>query len=193
MFLLQPMLQTIVTLDRHLMHAQESRWLIGGSCGLLLHQVDIQSNPRDLDLYVDQNDVPTIHAALLEFSLDLPACSRTPIYSSILSHYDIEGNAVEVVGDFHVDAQQSHYSVEAAYLWERHSLSVSLSDSCTVKIMPLAHELLFNMLRDRPDRYEIIAQAIRKQPERHMPALHDLLERNRWGKEFRNRLAQLFD
>ncbi|MBD0380602.1 hypothetical protein [Paenibacillus sedimenti] len=193
MLLQQPMLQTIETLERHLMHVQESRWLIGGSCGLLLHNVEIQRIPRDLDLYVDQCDVASLHEALQTYSMDTPAHSETPIYSSILSHYDILGNAVEVVGDFRVAAQHSLYQVEAVYLWERHSRIVHVTDSCSVKIMPLAHELLFNLLRDRPDRYEPIARVIRKQPAQHMPALQDLLARNSWGHDFRKKLELLFD
>jgi hypothetical protein len=189
--LLQPLLQTIETLNQQLLLAQSSRWLIGGSCGLLLHNVDIQRSPRDLDLYVDGIDIAPVHAALQAYAVDTPAYNETPIYASILSHYDIHGDRVEVVGDFRVHALESTYCVEAAYLWENHRTTVLLTSLYSVNIMPLAHELLFNLLRDRPDRYEAIAQVMRSQSDKHMPALLDLLERNNWGNELRVKLERL--
>ncbi|MEW9699003.1 hypothetical protein [Paenibacillus sp. SI8] len=189
--LLQPLLPTFEALHKQLLQAQGARWLIGGSCGLLLHNVDIQRSPRDLDLYVDGSDVAAVHASLKQFAVDSPEYNETPIYASILSHYELHGNAVEVVGDFRVNAFHSAYCVEAAYLWEHHSAKIQITASCSVKVMPLAHELLFNLLRDRSDRYQAIAQAMRNEPELHMTALRDLLNRHTWGTEFRRKLEEL--
>ncbi|NEW06090.1 hypothetical protein GK047_08720 [Paenibacillus sp. SYP-B3998] len=189
--LLQPLLLTIESLHQQLQRAEGTRWLIGGSCGLLLHNVDIQRSPRDLDIYVDSIDVQTLHASLNENAIDTPVYSETPIYASILSHYDIQGNSVEVVGDFRVQAMRSTYQVEVSYLWEHHCTVVPLTPLCTVKIMPLAHELLFNLLRDRPDRYEAIAKMMKSNPSPHVPALEDLLARNSWGREILSRLERL--
>ncbi len=60
-------------------------------------------------------------------------------------------------------------------------------------MMPLAHELLFNLLRNRPDRYEAIAKTMKAFPELHMQALSDLMQRNRWGSEFERKLERLID
>lgn len=157
-----------------------------------MHQVDIGRSPRDLDIYVDVHDVEAIHRALQRYSTDTPAFSRTPIYASILSHYQIDGHPVEVVGDFKVQALESSYQVEAAYLWERHSGHTEIGGQ-ELRVMPLAHELVFNILRNRPDRYEAIYRTMRQYPEQHMQALHDLLERNSWGTPFRRELDRLID
>ncbi|MBA2942267.1 hypothetical protein HZF08_28755 [Paenibacillus sp. CGMCC 1.16610] len=190
--LLEPLVPTITTIHTQLLQAPSVRWLIGGSCGLLMQNVDIGRSPRDLDIYVDKNDVSAIHASLQDYSVDTPVYSQTNIYASILSHYQIHGDAVEVVGDFKVQALDSSYQVEAAYLWENHS-HTAMIDSLEVKVMPLAHELLFNLLRKRPDRYEAILKTMRAAPELHMPALHALLQRNSWGLAFEHKLEELLD
>jgi len=192
MSLLEPMLPAINKLVAEL-RSVDAKWLIGGSCGLVMHEVDTQRSPRDLDLYVDGGDVQAIHAALAGYAIDEPAYSETPIYASTLSHYEVMGATVELVGDFRVQALDSLYTIEAAYFWAHHAIELPLKGlACHVKMMPLAHELIFNLLRERPDRYEAIAQAMRQNPELHMPALHDLLQRNRMGSEFRSRLEHLF-
>ncbi|NQX64902.1 hypothetical protein HQN90_02065 [Paenibacillus alba] len=190
MVLLEPLLPTITTIQTQLLQAPHVRWLIGGSCGLLLQHVDIGRSPRDLDLYVDYQDVTAAHSCLQPYSVDVPMYNETPIYASILSHYIIDDNAVELVGDFKVKAMQSAYQVEASYLWEAHSQTVQITGH-HVRLMPLAHELLFNLLRNRPDRYEAIRHTMLANPGLHMPVLNDLLQRNSWGTEFQHRLEQL--
>lgn len=192
MVLLEPLVPTITTIHTQLMQAPGVRWLIGGSCGLLMQNVDIGRSPRDLDIYVDRNDVSAIHSSLQDYSVDTPVYSQTSIYASILSHYQIHGDAVEVVGDFKVQALDSFYQVEAAYLWEDHSYTAVIGNH-EVKVMPLAHELLFNLLRNRPDRYEAIYHTMIAAPELHMPTLNALLQRNSWGLPFEKRLGELID
>jgi hypothetical protein len=190
--LLEPLVPTITTIHTQLMQAPGVRWLIGGSCGLLMQNVDIGRSPRDLDIYVDRNDVSAIHSSLQDYSVDTPVYSQTSIYASILSHYQIHGDAVEVVGDFKVQALDSFYQVEAAYLWEDHSYTAVIGNH-EVKVMPLAHELLFNLMRNRPDRYEAIYHTMIAAPELHMPTLNALLQRNSWGLAFEKRLGELID
>ncbi|TXK76581.1 nucleotidyltransferase family protein, partial [Paenibacillus sp. N3.4] len=156
MIWLQPLLPAITSLHTHLLKAPGARWLIGGSCGLLMHHVEIGRSPRDLDIYVDNNDVAPVHTALQEYAVDSPVFSQTPIYSSILSHYLLNGIPIELVGDFHIEAISSNYQVEIAYLWESHCHTYKIGKH-EVKVMPLAHELIFNLLRGRSDRYEAIA------------------------------------
>ncbi|MNI46130.1 hypothetical protein D3C73_1005790 [compost metagenome] len=57
--------------------------------------------------------------------------------------------------------------------------------------MPLGHELLFNILRDRADRYTVIAEAIVANKDLHLPACMDLLKRNQWGEEVLKQVEQL--
>ncbi|NOU99222.1 hypothetical protein [Paenibacillus planticolens] len=192
MVLLEPLVPTITTIHTQLLQAPSVRWLIGGSCGLLMQNVDIGRSPRDLDIYVDLSDVAGIHTSLQDYSVDTPVLSQTVMYASILSHYQIHGDMVEVVGDFKVQALDSAYQVEVGFLWEHHSHLADIGKQ-EVKVMPLAHELIFNLLRDRPDRYEAIYRTMLASPERHMQTLHVLLQRNRWGLDFQRKLECLID
>ena len=106
-----------------------------------------------------------MHTLLLDLiAMDTPNYSETPIYASTLSHYRIDGHAVEVVGDFKVKALRSLYQVEVEYLWENYTYSATIEDQ-EVPLMPLAHEFLFNVLRNRPDRYEPILKTMQAHPD----------------------------
>ncbi|NQX59000.1 nucleotidyltransferase domain-containing protein [Paenibacillus qinlingensis] len=192
MKLLEPLLPSISTIHTRLQQAHNVQWLIGGSCGLLMHNVDIGRTPRDLDIYIDLKDVHTVHKLLQPFAIDNPEFSETPIYASMLSHYHIDGHVVEVVGDFKVKALGSLYQVEVNYLQENHYCPAFI-EAWKVPVMPLAHEFLFNVLRNRPDRYEPILREMQDHPDRHMQALNDLMNRNQWGHEFHVKMNELLD
>ncbi|MCD1260208.1 hypothetical protein B5M42_015455 [Paenibacillus athensensis] len=172
------------------------RWLIGGSSGLILQRVALAGEPRDLDLYIDGSDVAVAYGALRDYALDVPFYSETDIYASILSHYEVAGVTVELVGAFRVAANGSTYQVEAGYLWSKWAAQITqqhMSDggASTIRLTPLAHELLFNLLRGRADRYEPIAEAMRRDPASHMAALAALLARGRWSEQLLGQLADL--
>ncbi|MDR6549457.1 nucleotidyltransferase domain-containing protein [Paenibacillus qinlingensis] len=192
MKLLEPLLPSISTIHTRLQQAHNVQWLIGGSCGLLLHNVDIGRTPRDLDIYIDLKDVHTVHMLLEPYATDRPELSETSIYASILSHYNIEGHLVEVVGDFKVKALDSMYQVEVSYLRENF-YSPAYVEGQEVPRMPLAHEFLFNVLRNRPDRYEPILRTMKAYPEQHMKALRELINRNQWGHEFQEKMNEMLD
>lgn len=180
-------------LDVHTRGA-DSIWLVGGSTGLLLQGVQLNALPRDLDLYADRRAAEDLHMALRRYATDDQTESETPIYRSILSHYEMNGVKVELVGAFEVRAMDSEYCVEAEYLARTHALAMPFGKGETVRLMPLAHELVFNVLRDRPDRYEAIARVCRaREPERHMRALDDLMARNRFSGDLADRLRTLLD
>jgi hypothetical protein len=188
--LLSPqVLQVVTQLQRELLDSG-ARCLIGGSCGLQLHGIELAQHPRDLDIYLDENEVQVLFRALQQYAIDLPQASTTDIYTSTLSHYFIAGMQVEAVGGFRVHKKGSLYTVEASYFLKHHALQLQVNGA-VLSVMPLAHELLFNMLRDRPDRYEAIASAMLREPELHMPVLQDLLARNQWEPEFLFQLEQL--
>ncbi|WP_426453555.1 hypothetical protein ACP26L_14710 [Paenibacillus sp. S-38] len=163
----------------------QAAWLVGGSTGLLLQGVPLAAPPRDLDLYTDRDTAYKLHSALLRWSVDEQQESATDIYRSILSHYVISGVSVELVGAFEVRASESEYRVEAAYLQRAYyALPLRLGDGLETGLMPLAHELLFNLLRQRPDRYEAIAEVLRtRKDSRELAALKSLISRNRFGGE----------
>ncbi|SFE91557.1 hypothetical protein SAMN04487969_10976 [Paenibacillus algorifonticola] len=158
-------------------------WIVGGSAGLMLRGAVLTSEPRDLDLYTDEADVDRLHALLQPFSTDIPVLDETGIYRSRLSHYLIDDVPVELVGGFVVRAHDSCYETQVRSLLLPYAQQVTVGRGgsapvATVSVVPLAHELWFNVLRDRPDRYELIIEAYCEDEARHKPALEQLESRN---------------
>jgi hypothetical protein len=167
-------------------------WLVGGSCSLLLQGVEVLSPPRDIDLYADMNSVQMLHTAMEEWSTDKQVLNKSGLYSSILSHYDINDTQIELVGDFRITAKGSQYKVEVEGKLHPHAPEIEL-EGIPMGLMPLSHELLFNLLRDRKDRYEAIATVIRQEPDRHVPLLVQLLDTNRLEVNHIRQIATLLE
>ncbi|MBM6995522.1 hypothetical protein IM700_007585 [Paenibacillus sp. DXFW5] len=167
-------------------------WLLGGSCGLWLQGVALATAPRDIDIYADLDTASRLHERLQRFATDQPRHDRSGLYTSQLSHYRIEESTVELVGGFEVHTAGAYYRTEVDALLAPAAQRVTLRDT-SFSVMPLAHELVFNLLRQRPDRYLPIAGLIRKAPEQHLPLLDELLQRNEWSSDWVGRLAELLD
>ncbi|RKP57069.1 hypothetical protein D7Z26_03535 [Cohnella endophytica] len=161
-----------------LLEGCDASWVVGGSTGLALRGAKLERAPRDIDIYADQKDIRLIHDRLRAFTIDGPKSDRTERYDSILSHYQIEDASIEVVGDFRVTALDSVYQTEVAdFLFpNRDRAQVNGRD---IPIVPLGHELIFNLLRERKDRALIAGGLIIERTERHLPLLNDLLRKNR--------------
>jgi hypothetical protein len=185
------LLQTIEQIHT-LLHNKNVDWLVGGSCGLLLQGVDLIQPPRDLDIYVDAAGASVVYDALLSFAIDQLVMSQTAIYTSILSHFQIANIQVEVVGGFEVHALQSDYHVEVSQLLLKYGTNYTIGE-CNIGLMPLAHELIFNMLRQRPDRYMAIAEKMRTDPVIYLTPLNKILERNSFDTAFVKKLNELLD
>ncbi|MNI81016.1 hypothetical protein D3C73_1375940 [compost metagenome] len=97
---------------------------------------------------------------------------------------------MELVGGFEIWARKSWYRVEIDRLLAAHAPCVQIG-AFKVKLMPLAHELLFNVLRGRVDRYEAIAKQIRKKPHEHQSLMLQLSEQNVWTSRFRSEVSEL--
>jgi len=160
----------------------EARWVVGGSTGLVLRGANLERAPRDIDVYVDQDAVPYIHARLSPYHLDGPEDNQTDRYHSILSHYRIAGTMVELVGNFRVSALQSLYVTEVNDFLFAASDKVDL-DGHEIPLVPLGHELLFNLLRERKDRAAVAGELIAKDCEKQLPILQALIQRNKLSPE----------
>ncbi|MFB9329567.1 hypothetical protein ACFFSY_26825 [Paenibacillus aurantiacus] len=147
-----------------------AKWLLGGSAGLLLRGLRLSQPPRDLDLYADLEEARLIHRMLSRYAIDEPHESVTAMYRSLLSHYEVDGVAVELVGGFEVHAGFGSYEVKVNELLYRHREVVACG-RYEVGIVPLAHELWFNVLRAREDRTLLIMDAIRRNPAPHLAGL----------------------
>lgn len=154
-----------------------SKWVVGGSAGLLLQGLPL--SPNDVDIYCDDEDIASLHNALREFAIDEPECSTTAIYRSRLAHYRIEGLVVELVGGFRVCAMGCSYSIKVKELLIPYAQLVQLPEAREyVPVVPLAHELLFNVLRERCDRITPIVAMMERDVKRHLPALEALEKDN---------------
>ena len=164
--------------------------MIGGSCGLLLQSVPIGSVPNDLDIYVDAREASLFHRALRRYAADEQQYSETDKYCSVLSHYHIGDVAVELVAGFTVKVPGALYRIDIANVMKPFGCQVVL-DGTEVGVMPLAHELLFNVLRDRPDRYEAVAETMRKDLSRHLPALKAIVAMNELDGRWLQKISSL--
>jgi len=148
-------------------------WLVGGSCGLLLQNVHLDAMPRDVDVYADDVRVSELHRLLIDMAVDEPEVSETDTYHSTLSHYKLGDYLMELVGSFKVRATGSHYEVLVEKLLLPAAKTAAIG-GVAIPLMPLGHELVFNVLRERPDRYEAIAETIKADLETHMPLLNGI-------------------
>ena len=82
-----------------------------------------------------------------------------------------------------VRLDEAEYEVRVQSLLSSYA-RMGLLQGLKVEFMPLVHELIFNVLRDRSDRYNPLAETMRQHPERHTPLLHELLQTNRIGLRY---------
>ena len=163
-----------------LAEAADAAWVVGGSAGLLLRGLELRRPPRDLDLYADEQDAVRLHDALSMYAVDTPQRSRTSLYDSVLSHYRIGSMQVELVGGFCISQEAGVYRTETRELLLP-AAPLREVEGRTIALVPLVHELLFNALRERPDRTELIAAAIMAAPDQaeHAQLLNKIAQRNR--------------
>ncbi|WP_141501040.1 hypothetical protein [Paenibacillus luteus] len=149
-----------------------SPWIIGGSTGLMLRGIPLTADPRDLDLYCDDEDIDDLYKTLSSFAIDEPVISVTDMYRSRLCHFIIHEVQVELVGGFRVQAGGSAYETMVRKLLLPFSDQAYMDSSgLSASVVPLAHELWFNYLRGRADRVEIIVRAFAGSPSKHEGAL----------------------
>jgi hypothetical protein len=186
----EPIGNALAVLGRELAQCSHE-WLIGGSVGILLQGVHLHNSvPRDLDLYADESEAKALHLALAAYSVDGQALSETDRYRSLLSHYEIEGVTVELVGAFRVETGGSHYEARIGGLLGRYAASRKLNGN-EIRFMPLVHELVFNVLRERPDRYEPVAETLRAADGRHAELLQEMIRTNRFSSAHLKKLEEL--
>ncbi len=158
----------------------EGDWIVGGSCGLLLQGMKLEKPPRDLDLYADLKTVRRMNERLAAYAEDELHESSTALYHSYLSHFQYKAVPIEIVGDFTVRSQGTTYQVNIHSGLKAFSPKLRY-DQGYIYVMPLAHELVFNILRSRADRYQPIADMMKQQPELTMPALSHIIRNNEFA------------
>lgn len=165
-------------------------WLLGGSCGLLLHGVQLSAPPRDIDLYCDLEDTPMLHQALQRYTVSRPEEDFSGGCFSLRGLYYLGEVKVELVGGFRIGSSPTQYAVNVGML--QHHASVNYYEGIgRVPLMPLVHELVFNLLRGREDRCQAIAGLIRENLAVHLPLLDQLIHENQLESGLHPRLEQL--
>ncbi|NEZ42961.1 hypothetical protein [Paenibacillus alvei] len=168
-----PIMDTIEQLTESV-DKDTKHWMLGGSCGLALQGVSLGREPRDVDIYADEIDAKRLQEQWKLFAIDVPEWNETLTYRSLLSHYQIGEVPVELVGQFIVTTPNCQYkTIIHDSLWN-HRITYEIAHS-SIALMPLAHELVFNILRQREDRVSSIARVINTAPEEHIAAMSAVL------------------
>ncbi|WP_373229736.1 nucleotidyltransferase domain-containing protein [Cohnella sp.] len=168
----------------------KARWVLGGSTGLAIRGAKLDRAPRDIDIYADRDSVYPIHNKLRQYVLDGPEDNETERYQSILSHYRLGDTIVELVGGFRVNALQSSYVTEINDVLYPSSDWIDIQ-GYVVPIVPLGHELIFNLLRERTDRAQIAGQLLAREPGKQLALLHTLLQRNQLAADVSDKALRL--
>lgn len=185
----RPLMDTLRIL-RDLLEDLQVRAPLGGSCGLLLQKVAIARAPRDIDLYADALWAERIDQRLRDFATDRPKRDESGLYRSLLSHYRIGETTIELVGDFRVRSGSSVYDVRLDGGLAPYCPRVTVADM-EWTVMPLAHELTFNVLRGRPDRTGPIASVMRKSWQSHREAVRWIIANNALSDVHLSQMAAL--
>jgi hypothetical protein len=168
-------------------------WVAGGSTGLMLRGLPLPAEPNDIDLYTDDEDYDLIYERLEPYAADTKHLSECGSYRSMLSHFVIEGVSVELVGGFVVRAKGCRYVTEVQSLLGPSSELVVIQHEgrdIAVPVVPLAHELWFNVLRNREDRIQLIVEHYIMDPSRHETLRLQLEKRNVLTVEAKKQLTQ---
>lgn len=152
-------------------------WLLGGSCGLLLQGVPLKAAPHDIDLYTEIAEADKLHEALHPYAAGELSEDYSRSCYSLMGHYVIDSYPLELVCGFKVCSGQSVYRVETGLL-RTYAAAGKYPGTTGIRLMPLAHELIFNVLRGRSDRYEAIAAVMKRNLPAHLPLVELLIGRN---------------
>lgn len=165
-------------------------WLLGGSCGLLLHGARLAAPPRDIDIYCDLEDTWRLHQSLLRYAVSPPEEDFSGSCYSLRSLYFMGEAKAELVGGFRMGSSDLHYSVDVGML-QQYAPVRNFEGIGLVRLMPAVHELIFNLLRGRDDRCHAIADLIKQDLDTHLPLLYQLIQENHLEDHLQTKLEEL--
>lgn len=177
------MLDTALNVLGKAWNPEKYKWLLGGSCSLLLQGVELTDPPNDVDVYADFETAKQLHSEISSYSVDEQRLDRSGTYTSLLSHYEVGEASLELSGGFEICTSDSLYRTDIAFLFPYAQKYNIPGTQHSIYITPLSHELMFNILRERADRYHLIAKKMSEHIEAHTPLLIKLIRRNVWSAE----------
>lgn len=166
------------------------KWLLGGGCGLLLQQVTNGVPPKDIDLYADRRAAGRLHRKLNRCGSEAPKEDFSGECRSLRSNYLIQGVQVDLSCGYEIRRPGAGYKTDARLL-AAFASETWMGEAGPVKLMPLAHELVCNLLRGRQERCEAIAAVMRPELPAHLPLLRELVARNRIEGLYLGQLGEL--
>lgn len=164
-------------------------WLVGGSVGAILHGVQLDAPPRDLDIDTTGPGAYSLEARLSEYVQEAVTLSETPLYRNYFGCLKIDGVEVDLVGDLDVKHKSfAHHFRITPEVW--HKRTVVDVGGFEVGLTPLEHQLILNLIRGREDRTRPIAGYLR----RHGPDweyLEQVFAADNAPADFRRRVMDL--
>ncbi|WP_128894452.1 hypothetical protein [Longirhabdus pacifica] len=183
------MVHVIDKLDRCL-KPQGVHYVIGGSSSLMLQHVELNQHPNDVDVYVAESDVLKAHDALKSYAIDTPRIIENGMFRSNMSGYVIHNMLVELVGGFQITTSATKFALIIDRDHPYHVSEVYVLGK-RIAITSLAYEFVFNVIRERADRYIPIVQKMNKQMELHHDDLQRMLQHHIISMEHKNKISQL--
>jgi hypothetical protein len=191
-YVLETALGSIVEELGFYMPGQPPVWLLGGSCGLLLHGVQLSAPPRDIDLYCSLEDTLRLHHSLRRYAVRAPEEDFSGSCYSLRGLYFIGETNVEVVGGFRIGRGSLQYTVDMDTL-QRYAPVHSYEGIGLLRLMPAVHELIFNLLRDRDERCQAIAALLKQDLPAHLPLMYQLIQENSLQGSLQGKLETLLE
>lgn len=167
-------------------------WLLGGSCGLLLHGAQLAAPPHDIDIYCDLKDTWQLHQLLLRYAVSPPEEDFSGSCYSLRALYFMGEAKVELVGGFRMGSGEWQYSVDVGMM-QQYAPVRNYEGVGLVRLMPVAHELIFNLLRGRDGRCQAITRLIKQDLATHLPLLYQLIQENHLEDHLQAKLEELLE
>lgn len=164
-------------------------WLVGGSTACLLQNVPLTRKPNDLDIYTDRRFIDSLKQALAGWNIVAVHNMETERYSSYLSRCRVDTLDVEFSADLTVRTEHGQYDVEVGDLLAKHKIMTIMND-VSLPLIPLEHEMVFNLLRERSDRFRPISDTLKKRGV-NGTLWHALQQRNELSDSFWKRAGTL--
>lgn len=99
---------------------------------------------------------------------------------------------VELVGGFRMGSGEWQYSVDVGMM-QQYAPVRNYEGVGLVRLMPVAHELIFNLLRGRDGRCQAIARLIKQDLATHLPLLCQLIQENHLEDHLQAKLEELLE
>jgi hypothetical protein len=187
---IQPVREALSLITR-LSRPEGLKWLVGGSTATILHGVSLAAPPHDLDIDAPGDGALKLGELLSSFVVSPVQRSDTDLYNNLFGRFDVNGTKVEILGDFEIKARSwSHRLVITEDLYNR-CTEVTLQPGLTVRLVPLEHQLIVNLIRGRVDRVASISATLRGQGGPDQKYLQEIFERDRIPEQVRLMIDRL--